>query len=63
MPTNPVDAGRKGGQSRSDAKLAAARRNGFQRAVETLKPSDETTTDIVSAKPLLFVHAKRDVDS
>jgi hypothetical protein len=28
---DPVEAGRKGGQSRSAAKLAAARRNGFQK--------------------------------
>jgi hypothetical protein len=32
MPADPVSAGRKGGQSRSTAKLAAARRNGFQRS-------------------------------
>jgi hypothetical protein len=31
MSANPVEAGRKGGQSRSEAKLAAARRNGFQK--------------------------------
>lgn len=30
MPADPVEAGRKGGRSRSAAKLAAARRNGFQ---------------------------------
>jgi hypothetical protein len=30
MPADPVEAGRKGGCSRSAAKLAAARRNGFQ---------------------------------
>jgi hypothetical protein len=31
MPADPVQAGRKGGQSKSPAKLAAARRNGFQK--------------------------------
>jgi hypothetical protein len=31
MPADPISAGRKGGQSRSAAKLAAARRNGFQK--------------------------------
>ena len=31
MPADPVSAGRKGGQSRSEAKRAAARRNGFQK--------------------------------
>ena len=31
MPADPRSAGRKGGLSRSPAKLAACRRNGFQR--------------------------------
>jgi len=31
MPANPIEAGRKGGQSRSEKKVAAARRNGFQK--------------------------------
>jgi hypothetical protein len=31
MPADPVSAGRKGGQSRSAKKLAAIRRNGFQK--------------------------------
>jgi hypothetical protein len=31
MPADPVSAGRKGGSSRSPKKLAASRRNGFQR--------------------------------
>jgi hypothetical protein len=30
MPADPVEAGRKGGRSRSAAKLAACKRNGFQ---------------------------------
>jgi hypothetical protein len=30
MPTDPVTAGRKGGQSKSAKKRAASRRNGFQ---------------------------------
>ncbi len=30
MPADPVTAGRKGGKSKSPAKLAAAKRNGFQ---------------------------------
>jgi hypothetical protein len=29
MPADPVSAGRKGGQSRSAAKIEASRRNGF----------------------------------
>ena len=31
MPANPVTAGRKGGQSRSEKKIAACKRNGFQK--------------------------------
>jgi hypothetical protein len=31
MPADPQAAGRKGGQSRSAAKIAAAKRNGFQK--------------------------------
>jgi hypothetical protein len=38
MASNPVEAGRKGGQSRSEAKIAACRRNGFQKVV---KPEPE----------------------
>lgn len=41
MPADPVSAGRKGGQSRSAAKLAAIRRNGFQKhAPVTEQPAD-----------------------
>lgn len=56
MPSNPVEAGRKGGKiggrSKSPAKLAAARRNGFQRvyprpATEAApqEPTDATGKD------------------
>ena len=38
MPADPVSAGRKGGRSRSAAKVAAARRNGFQKAY--VKPAE-----------------------
>ena len=31
MPADPVAAGKKGGASRSEKKLAACRRNGFQK--------------------------------
>ena len=39
MPANPVSAGRKGGQSRSAAKVAAARRNGFQPRPQAVEPA------------------------
>jgi hypothetical protein len=41
MPSDPVAAGRKGGLSKSPAKLAAAKRNGFQkRDVQHEEPTD-----------------------
>jgi len=45
MASDPITAGRKGGQSRSAAKLAAARKNGFQRRYGADLP--------VKAEPLL----------
>jgi len=49
MPADPVVAGRKGGSSRSAKKIAAARRNGFQRVYprkeETEKSERKTTAD------------------
>jgi hypothetical protein len=41
MPADPVAAGKKGGASRSEAKLAACRRNGFQK-VKQEQPAAET---------------------
>jgi hypothetical protein len=41
MPADPVAAGRKGGKSKSAKKLAAAKRNGFQKKV---KPAHEQTS-------------------
>jgi hypothetical protein len=38
MPADPISAGRKGGQSKSPAKLAAARRNGFQKPAPAPAP-------------------------
>lgn len=35
MASDPVSAGRKGGQSRSERKLAACKRNGFQRVYQS----------------------------
>jgi hypothetical protein len=31
MPSDPVSAGRKGGKSKSEKKIAACKRNGFQK--------------------------------
>lgn len=43
MPADPVAAGKKGGKSRSAAKLAAARRNGFQKpAPAPVVPAPQT---------------------
>jgi hypothetical protein len=42
MPADPISAGRKGGQARSAKKLAAARRNGFQKAA----PAQEQPADL-----------------
>ena len=39
MPANPVEAGRRGGSSKSPAKQAASRRNGFQRVYP--RPDDQ----------------------
>jgi hypothetical protein len=40
MPANPVEAGRKGGKSKSAAKLAAAKRNGFQKVQQAVLERD-----------------------
>jgi hypothetical protein len=50
MPADPVAAGRKGGQSRSPAKLAACRRNGFQK-VHAQNVQEQAT----QATPLLLI--------
>lgn len=49
MPADPVTAGRKGGQSRSAAKIEAAKRNGFQRVYPAQSP--QTTTPATSGQP------------
>lgn len=46
MPADPVEAGRKGGRSRSARKLAAIRKNGFQK----VKPAQEPGTE----QPVVF---------
>ena len=46
MASNAIEAGRKGGRSRSPKKLAAAKRNGFQKQYGvTLPPKPEKTND------------------
>jgi hypothetical protein len=44
MPADPVEAGRKGGRSRSLKKLLACRRNGFQARP---KPFEEQAKDVI----------------
>jgi hypothetical protein len=53
MPANPVEAGRKGGQSKSPAKLAACRRNGFQPVKPAPVPS-------AAAQPTLLLTTPRE---
>jgi hypothetical protein len=56
MPSDPVAAGKKGGQSRSASKLAACKRNGFQR-IYPVEPSEEIQdllTTVVAALDSAF---------
>jgi hypothetical protein len=46
MAADPVAAGKKGGASRSPKKLAAARRNGFQRVYP--RPDEVNSVDVVA---------------
>lgn len=58
MPADPVSAGRKGGQiggkSKSPAKVAAARRNGFQRVypAQEIEPRKTTIGNVTFAGAL-----------
>lgn len=45
---DPVAAGKKGGASRSEAKLAAARKNGFQKV---RKPQESTIPEQIATEP------------
>jgi hypothetical protein len=61
MPADPVEAGRKGGRSRSAKKLAAIRRNGFQprskpAAVQPAPVDVQPAT--TPARPLHFLAVK-----
>ena len=56
MPADPVAAGRKGGASKSPAKVAAARRNGFQKA--NSDPAPPTPAPEERRQPVLFVAPK-----
>lgn len=51
MPADPVSAGRKGGQSRSAAKLAAIRRNGFQRREQAAVQPEGAPPVAMQGKP------------
>lgn len=51
MPADPVAAGRKGGQSRSEKKLAACRRNGFQKRPAPVEVSPGKPAPVLVAKP------------
>jgi hypothetical protein len=53
MPADPVAAGRKGGQSRSQKKLSACRRNGFQPVAKPAAPPTPQPT-----RPALIVVGK-----
>lgn len=56
MPADPREAGRKGGKSRSEAKRAAARRNGFQKVNEpTLPDIMPKEQQKLKTQPVLFV--------
>jgi hypothetical protein len=47
MPADPVAAGRKGGASRSEKKIAACRRNGFQKVNQPPAPAPKSTQVLV----------------
>jgi hypothetical protein len=51
MPADPVAAGRKGGLSRSEAKRAASKRNGFQKASNKPAPESDAPTATISDSP------------
>lgn len=52
MPADPITAGRKGGQSRSAKKVAAAKRNGFQPRPKA------APAELPCARPVLLVAPK-----
>jgi hypothetical protein len=55
MPADPVSAGRKGGQSCSAKKVAAAKRNGFQP-----RPKAAPAAELPCARPTLLVAAPKE---
>ena len=61
MPADPVAAGRKGGRSKSPAKLAACRKNGFQKVkpgnpqTENQAAPVDSTRPVQGAEPLFIV--------
>lgn len=56
MPADPVAAGRKGGTSKSPAKLAACRKNGFQKV--NAEPSAPAPGEKPPVQPVLIVTQK-----
>jgi hypothetical protein len=58
MPADPVAAGRKGGQSRSAAKLAAIKKNGFQR-VKPLPVPTAAPAPVSRPVPALLIVPER----
>jgi hypothetical protein len=52
MPANPIEAGRKGGQSKSAKKLAAIRRNGFQKQYGVSIPPKDAPVPAVPTQPI-----------
>lgn len=59
MPADPIAAGRKGGQSRSPAKLAAIKRNGFQRVKRAPVP-EAPPVQISRPVPALLIVPRKD---
>jgi hypothetical protein len=58
MGADPIAAGRKGGQSRSAAKIAAAKRNGFQPVKPAPGPPAPPVQNSAPTVPLLFTPRK-----
>jgi len=65
MPADPVSAGRKGGQSRSPKKLAAAKRNGFQKVKKENSESEQAPAEQAQSTgaPPLLLAMRKDADA
>lgn len=60
MPADPREAGRKGGRSKSPAKLAACRRNGFQKVQREAAPEEKPAPPLLVADVLAACEEKID---